>query len=44
MKSEMSMEMNTNDRFTSGAVAQLVEHQVEALGVVGAIPTRPTNW
>ena len=29
--------------FLNGSVAQLVEHLPEEQGVVGAIPTRPTN-
>lgn len=37
------METNINDRFTNGAIAQLVERQIEDLGVVGSIPTRPTK-
>lgn len=37
------MEMNINDRFTSGAIAQVVERLRETQRVVGSIPTRPTK-
>lgn len=40
------MAKNTKDRFTSGAVAQLVERQRETLRVIGATPICPTiiSW
>ena len=35
--------MKVNGNNENGTVAQMVEHLVEAQGVTGSIPVRPTN-